>query len=143
MKAAVFYGPRDVRVEDVPEPKAGAGEVALRVLRCSVCGTDKRIYTHGQKNVVPPAIAGPEIVGTVHKKGPGVERAHPDLLGMAVRHITPVTLGEAVREAQRLPASRLIEGAAKAHRIHRGFDQRQGMPVVAFPVGAETPQVER
>src|SRR5208283_1480328 len=73
MKAAVYYGPRDVRVETVPRPTAGPGEVILRVLRCSVCGTDKRIFTHGQKNVVPPAITGHEIVATVYEIGAGVE----------------------------------------------------------------------
>src|SRR5208282_3124217 len=73
MKAAVFYGPRDVRIEDVPTPTVGTGEVVLRVLRCSVCGTDRRIYLHGQKNVVPPAITGHEIVGTVHEIGSGVQ----------------------------------------------------------------------
>ena len=72
MKAAVFHGVRDVRIEDVPRPTAGPGEVVLRVQRCSVCGTDKRIFTHGQKNVVPPAITGHEIVGTVHEIGSGV-----------------------------------------------------------------------
>ena len=72
MQAAVFYGVRDVRIEDVPIPTAGPGEVVLRVQRCSVCGTDKRIFTHGQKNVVPPAITGHEIVGTVDKIGSGV-----------------------------------------------------------------------
>jgi L-iditol 2-dehydrogenase len=72
MKAAVYYGPRDVRVETVPKPVAGPGEVVLRVLRCSVCGTDKRIFTHGQKNVVPPAITGHEIVGAVYEIGSGV-----------------------------------------------------------------------
>jgi L-iditol 2-dehydrogenase len=54
-------------------PSAGPGEVTLRVLRCSVCGTDKRIFTHGQKNVVPPAITGHEIVGVVHEIGSGVD----------------------------------------------------------------------
>ncbi len=73
MKAAVFHGVRDVRIEDVPKPTAGPGEVVLRVLRCSVCGTDKRIFTHGQKNVVPPAITGHEIVGTVYEIGSGVD----------------------------------------------------------------------
>jgi len=72
MKAAVYHGIRDVRVEDVPTPRAGSGEAVLRVLRCSVCGTDKRIFSHGQKNVVPPAITGHEIVGTVREIGPGV-----------------------------------------------------------------------
>ena len=73
MKAAVFYGPRDVRIEAVRKPTAGPGEVVLRVLCCAVCGTDKRIFTHGQKNVVPPAITGHEIVGTVHEIGAGVD----------------------------------------------------------------------
>ena len=73
MKAAVYYGPRDVRVETVPRPSAGPGEVVLRVRRCSVCGTDKRIFTHGQKNVIPPTITGHEIVGTVHEAGSGVD----------------------------------------------------------------------
>jgi L-iditol 2-dehydrogenase len=73
MKAAVYHGIRDVRVQDVPMPSAGPGEVVLRVLLCAVCGTDKRIFTHGQKNVVPPAITGHEIVGTVHQIGPGVD----------------------------------------------------------------------
>jgi L-iditol 2-dehydrogenase len=74
MKAAVFHGVRDVRIEDVPKPMAGPGEVVLRVQRCSVCGTDKRIFTHGQKNVVPPAITGHEIVGTVYEIGSGVDQ---------------------------------------------------------------------
>jgi L-iditol 2-dehydrogenase len=73
MKAAVYYGPRNVRVEAVPRPSAGPGEVVLRVLRCAVCGTDKRIFTHGQKNVVPPAITGHEIVGMVYEIGAGVD----------------------------------------------------------------------
>lgn len=74
MKAAVFHGVRDVRIEEVPRPTAGPGEVVLRVQRCSVCGTDKRIFTHGQKNVIPPAITGHEIVGTVHQIGAGVDQ---------------------------------------------------------------------
>jgi L-iditol 2-dehydrogenase len=73
MKAAVYYGPRDVRVETVPKPSAGPGEAVLRVLRCSVCGTDKRIFTHGQKNVVPPTVTGHEIVGTVDEIGSGAD----------------------------------------------------------------------
>ena len=73
MKAAVYYGPRDVRIESVAKPSAGPGEVVFRVLRCSVCGTDKRIFTHGQKNVVPPTITGHEIAGTVYEVGTGVD----------------------------------------------------------------------
>jgi len=73
MKAAVYHGIRDVRIEEVDAPIAGPGEVVLRVLRCAVCGTDKRIYLHGQRNVVPPAITGNEIVATVQQIGEGVD----------------------------------------------------------------------
>jgi L-iditol 2-dehydrogenase len=59
-------------IEELPVPQPGPGEILLRVRRCAVCGTDKRIFTHGQKNVVPPAVTGHEIVGTVEKLGPGV-----------------------------------------------------------------------
>jgi L-iditol 2-dehydrogenase len=75
MKAAIYYGPRDIRIESVPMPTAGPGEVVLRVRRCSVCGTDKRIFTHGQKNVVPPTTTGHEIVGVVSEVGPGVDQS--------------------------------------------------------------------
>ncbi|HOX07151.1 MAG TPA: alcohol dehydrogenase catalytic domain-containing protein [Planctomycetota bacterium] len=73
MKAAVYHGPRDVRIETVPTPKAEAGELVLKILRCAVCGTDKRIFTHGQKNVVPPTTTGHEMVGEVHEIGTGVK----------------------------------------------------------------------
>ena len=72
MKAAVFHAPHDVRVEEVPNPAAGPAEVVLRVFRCAVCGTDKRIFLHGQKNVIPPAVTGHEIVGVIHEIGAGV-----------------------------------------------------------------------
>jgi len=93
MKAAVYYGPRDVRVEQIEKPNAGPGEVVLRVLRCAVCGTDKRIYTHGQKNVIPPAVTGHEIVGLVDQLGPGV--AGPSL-GRKVIVATVVGCGKCI-----------------------------------------------
>ena len=98
MKAAVFHGVRDVRIEDVPQTHGGAGEVVLRVQRCSVCGTDKRIFTHGQKNVVPPAITGHEIVGTVYELGSGVNN------GLHTRPKSGGGDGGGVREVHLLPA---------------------------------------
>ena len=94
MKAAVFYGVRDVRIEEVPQPTAGPGEVVLRVLRCSVCGTDKRIFLHGQKNVVPPAITGHEIVGTIYQLGAGV--ANGLTIGQSVVVATVVGCGKCI-----------------------------------------------
>ena len=43
MKAAMFYGPNDLRVERVPVPEAGPNDVALHVDMCGICGTDVHI----------------------------------------------------------------------------------------------------
>ena len=63
MQAAVFRGPGDLRVEQVPVPETGPGEMLVRVEACGVCGTDiKKI----QKGLLPPPrIFGHEIAGQV------------------------------------------------------------------------------
>jgi L-iditol 2-dehydrogenase len=63
MKAAVYRGADGLRVEDVPVPAPGPGELLVRVEACGVCGTDiKKI----QKRLLPgPRIFGHEIAGTV------------------------------------------------------------------------------
>jgi 2-desacetyl-2-hydroxyethyl bacteriochlorophyllide A dehydrogenase len=47
MKAAVYYGPRDIRVEEVAIPKLENGEVLLRIRACGICGSDLHTYRHG------------------------------------------------------------------------------------------------
>jgi L-iditol 2-dehydrogenase len=73
MKAAVYYGPRDVRVEECPTPVPGPNEVLIRVQYCGVCGTDLHIFNGegGFVDVVPPLIPGHELCGTVEALGPG------------------------------------------------------------------------
>ena len=63
MQAAVYRGPGDLRVEDVPIPETGPAEMLVRVEACGVCGTDiKKI----QKGLLPaPRIFGHEIAGRV------------------------------------------------------------------------------
>ena len=75
MLAAVYHGPRDLRVEAVPRPVAGAGELLLRVEEASICGTDLRVY-NGQHRLFPPGtvrIPGHEVVGVIAEVGPGVD----------------------------------------------------------------------
>jgi L-iditol 2-dehydrogenase len=74
MWAAVYHGPGDLRIEEVPAPLANAGELLLRVEEASICGTDLRVY-HGQHRLFPPGtvrIPGHEVVGVIAEIGSGV-----------------------------------------------------------------------
>ncbi len=74
MRAAVYFGPDDIRVGNWPVPEIGPGDVLLRVLAASICGTDLRIL-HGHHRKYGPdsrRVPGHEIVGDVIKVGPGV-----------------------------------------------------------------------
>jgi len=71
--AATFYAPGDVRLEEVPEPTPGAGEVKLRVRNCSTCGTDVKIHRSGHPNMSAPRIMGHEIAGEIVELGDGVD----------------------------------------------------------------------
>jgi L-iditol 2-dehydrogenase len=72
VKGAVFYAPLDVRLEDVPEPTPGRGEVKLRIRNTSTCGTDVKIFRNGHPNMSPPQVMGHEIAGEVVEVGPDV-----------------------------------------------------------------------
>jgi len=73
VKAAVFHGPRDVRIEDVAEPSGPApDEVVLEVLRAAICGTDSSEWDHGPILCRPGVVLGHEFVGRVAEVGSDV-----------------------------------------------------------------------
>jgi L-iditol 2-dehydrogenase len=75
MLAAVYHGPNDLRVENVPVPKISSGEILVRVLSASICGTDLRIL-HGNHRKYQPGtirIPGHEVVGTIAEVGGNVD----------------------------------------------------------------------
>ena len=72
MKAALFLGPGQMEIRDMPVPKAGKGEVVIRVKACAICGTDLRTYRFGHKKVKPPQVIGHELAGLVSEVGEGV-----------------------------------------------------------------------
>jgi len=71
MKATVFHGVGDVRVEEVARPVPGPGEALLRVTLTTICGTDLHIV-RGEYPVRPGLIIGHEPVGVIAELGPGV-----------------------------------------------------------------------
>ncbi len=71
MRAAVYHGVDDVRVETVPVPQIGPGEVLIRVHTCGICGTDlKKIHTGSHS---APRIFGHETAGVIAALGADVE----------------------------------------------------------------------
>jgi L-iditol 2-dehydrogenase len=70
MKAAVYRGLNDVRLETVPVPSIGAGELLVRVHTCGICGTDLKKIATGSHSA--PRIFGHETAGVVAQVGKGV-----------------------------------------------------------------------
>jgi L-iditol 2-dehydrogenase len=79
MQAAILHGREDVRIESVPVPKAGPGEIIVRVGAALTCGTDLKVFRRGYhaRMIVPPALFGHELAGTVVEAGKGVTEFAP------------------------------------------------------------------
>jgi (R,R)-butanediol dehydrogenase/meso-butanediol dehydrogenase/diacetyl reductase len=84
MKAAVYHGREDVRVEEVEEPEVGAGQLKLRVEYGGICGTDLHEFLtgphliphghpHPRTGAIAPLVIGHEFAGEVVEVGPDVE----------------------------------------------------------------------
>jgi threonine dehydrogenase-like Zn-dependent dehydrogenase len=71
MRATVFHGPNDIRVDEVLRPHAGVGEAVVRVTLTTICGTDIHIVK-GEYPVRPGLIVGHEPVGVIDELGAGV-----------------------------------------------------------------------
>ncbi len=79
MLAAVLYGKEQVRMEQVPVPIIGAGDILVRVRTALTCGTDVKVFRRGYhaRMIVPPAVFGHEFAGDVHAVGESVTRFQP------------------------------------------------------------------
>jgi L-iditol 2-dehydrogenase len=85
MQAAVYRGVNDVRLETVPVPKIGAGEMLVRVHSCGVCGTDLKKISTGSHSA--PRIFGHETSGVVAAVGKDVTEYRPGDRVMVFHHI--------------------------------------------------------
>jgi L-iditol 2-dehydrogenase len=91
MRVFRYYAPQDLRLERVPVPEPGPGELLVRVRNCATCGTDVKIYFHGHRNLKPPRVIGHEIAGEVAAAGDGVDEFS---VGDRVQVIAAVPCGE-------------------------------------------------
>ena len=85
MTAAVYRGRNDVRLETVPVPQIGRGEILIKVHTCGICGTDLKKIATGSHSA--PRIFGHETAGTVAATGPGVTQFSVGDRVMVFHHI--------------------------------------------------------
>ena len=74
MRAVIFHGPRDVRLEERPVPEPDRGEVVVKLGAALTCGTDFKAYRQGHRVLLGdyPSPFGHELAGTVSSVGKGV-----------------------------------------------------------------------
>ncbi len=85
MRAAVYRGVNDVRVESVPTPTIGAGELLVKIHTCGICGTDLKKIATGSHSA--PRVFGHEMSGTVVQTGAGVANFRSGDRVMVFHHI--------------------------------------------------------
>jgi len=114
MRAAVYRGPRDLRIESILVPKTGSLEILVRVEVCGVCPTDIKKIVHG--TVAPPRVFGHETAGTVVRVG---------------RRVVGIKIGERVALHHHVPC-------LKCHACaHRAFAQCQTYKQTGITAGFE------
>ena len=81
MKAAILYGPQDVRLEEIDIPEIGPGDVLLKVKAALTCGTDAKVFLRGghPRMIKPPAVFGHEFSGEIARVGSAVKDFHPGM----------------------------------------------------------------
>jgi len=85
MHAAVYRGVNDVRLEEVPVPTIGAGELLIKVHTCGICGTDLKKIATGSHSA--PRIFGHETTGVIVATGQSVTEHHVGDRVMVFHHI--------------------------------------------------------
>lgn len=119
MTVAVLYGKEDLRMERVPLPSAGPGEIVVRVRAALTCGTDVKVFRRGYhaKMLQTPTLFGHEMAGEVHEVGPGVTCFRP---GMRVVPLNSAPCGNCFwcrREQENLCENLVFNNGAYAEYI--------------------------
>jgi threonine dehydrogenase-like Zn-dependent dehydrogenase len=117
-KAALFYGGTDIRVQDVPEPVPGTGEVLVWVRAAGICGSDLHGYRdpgRRRQSLARPYMTGHELAGEVAAVGQGVQGLDVgQRVGVEPRHLVGCGRCRWCRrgDTQLCPALGRVEGQA-------------------------------
>lgn len=100
MRAAVYHGKEDVRLEEIDAPKIGPGGVLAKVDVALTCGTDRKMFLRGHPLFPPPFVFGHEFAGTVIEVGDEVEGFKPGERVVAMNSAPCGTCFYCARDAQ-------------------------------------------
>lgn len=131
LKAAVYYGPGEIRVEDRPEPVPTDDNLIVEVHLCAICGTDLKLATIGNPRCIPPRIIGHEMVGYIIHAGSSVKSFSP---GERVTLATTVACGNCAY--CRLGLGNVCPNARPiSYNIDGAFAERMAVPPEALVLG--------
>lgn len=142
MMAVVAYGPGDYRYEEVDTPRAGRGEVVIRVEACGICAGDIKAYQGGPRfwggdgipsYVEPPMVPGHEFIGRIVEIGEGFRHSHDLQIGDRVISEQVVPCGECrfCRKGQYWMCQ-IHDVYGFKHYLNGGFAQYMKLPIKAI-----------
>lgn len=108
MRVLMYYSNADVRVEEMPTPRPGPGELLLKVMACGICGSDVMEWYRRDK---VPLVLGHEVVGEVVAVDPAVDRFRPGDR-VAVTHHVPCNTCHYCRSGHHTMCHTLLKGTA-------------------------------
>src|SRR5471030_2792544 len=134
MRAVVYRGVNDLRLETVPVPRIGANELLVKVAVCGVCPTDIKKIRHG--TVPPPRIFGHETAGTIVKIGGN--RTSLEFPSPVLRTPSPIRWERAgVRVGDRVALHHHVPCLKCHFCLHRAFAQCETYKRTGITAGFE------
>jgi L-idonate 5-dehydrogenase len=132
MRSCVIHGAGDLRVEELPVPRPGAGEALVAVRYGGVCGSDLHYWRHGgvgDFRLREPMVLGHEVVGTVVSYGDGATGPAPGT-AVAVHPATPCGACPECADgrANVCRDTRYLGSAARFPHVQGGFSGRLAVP---------------
>lgn len=131
MKAAVFHGPNDLRLENRPVPAIAEDQLLLKVEACAICGSDLRTYRFGASNITEPVTLGHEIAGAIVEVGGALTGFCP---GQRVAVAPAIPCGECryCRQGMETVCDNL---RSIGYQFHGGFAEFMAVPFSAIRAG--------
>src|SRR5258708_5052565 len=125
MRAAIFHGERDVRIEEVPDPQLHPDEVLIKILAAGICGSDLHRYRGHEpwgERVTYPHRGGHEMAGVVAKLGAdanGISVGQP----VAIEPMQLAGCGQCPECRRGASNICLYRGSNEARRTSAGFSE--------------------